>query len=70
MECKNCKHWNPVNDQHGQCVKNPPNATLVPAQGLGGQGLTVVSYWPETKPDNRCGSFETGPIFKLPEGTN
>lgn len=55
--CKNCQAWRPVNpgdNTGGHCFINPPQATLVPQQGIGGQGIAVVSFRPETRPDDGC----------------
>lgn len=55
VRCKNCDAWRPTqNNEVGHCYLNPPNAALIPQQGIGGQGLAVVSYRPETRPDDGC----------------
>jgi len=58
FECVNCLHFDKVSDKHGKCRSVPPNAALIPAQGIGGAGLSVVTYWPEVKPDDWCGSWK------------
>ena len=53
--CKNCKAWRPLEGgQGGHCFVNPPQTTLVPRQGIGGDGIAVVSFRPETRPDDGC----------------
>ena len=54
LKCKNCACWNIQRDESGQCRKNPPAAALIPTQGIGGQTLAVVSFWPETKSEDWC----------------
>jgi hypothetical protein len=57
-ECRNCKYWNNEKTiERGQCRLAPPSAVLVPVQGIGGQGMTLISYWPETGASEWCGSF-------------
>lgn len=58
--CKFCKTFNPLDETHGQCRKEPPEAALVPVQGIGGQSAAVMSYWPQVKNDDWCGAFEPG----------
>ncbi len=60
MQCKDCENWNPQRDEAGQCRAHVPSAALVPSQGIGGPGLAVVTYWPETKPDDWCGEWMEG----------
>lgn len=52
--CKTCIYWEQVSDKHGKCRVNPPRAELIPMQGIGGQGLSVVTFYPETKPEDWC----------------
>ena len=54
MHCKDCANWNPQREESGQCRAKPPMASLIPVQGIGGQGLSVISYWPETKAADWC----------------
>jgi hypothetical protein len=58
--CKDCIAWQDINEQHGKCHGKIPNATLVPTQGIGGQGMAVVTFWPETRPDDGCMEGEPG----------
>lgn len=58
--CKSCRFFKAVSDQHGQCRKEPPSATLVPVEGIGGRGLSTVSYWGEVKTDDWCGQHVPG----------
>jgi len=57
--CRECEAWSesPANPGNGQCRKHPPQAALVPQQGIGGAGLAVVSYWPETRAGDGCFEF-------------
>jgi hypothetical protein len=55
MSCATCGYWKKISDQHGKCRRDVPRAELIPMQGIGGQGLSVVTFWPETKPDDVCG---------------
>lgn len=59
MNCNTCEHWEKKEGiDAGRCLADIPNATLVPTQGqLGGQSLAVVTYWPETRPTDRCGKY-------------
>lgn len=57
MTCKSCAHWIEQTPESGRCAQKPPMATLVPQQGIGGQGLAVITYWPETRPTDHCGSY-------------
>lgn len=43
------------------CRRNPPQAALIPVQGLGGPGMSLVSYWPEVKDSDWCGQFSDAP---------
>lgn len=54
IKCKDCAFWEATNGGRGRCHYNPPNATLIPAQGLSGQGLSVVSYYPECGENDGC----------------
>lgn len=55
--CKTCRNYNPLSDDHGKCRQSPPSASLIPVHGIGGQSLSVVSYWPEVKADDWCGYY-------------
>ena len=78
-ECSNCAFWDKKPDiEAGRCLAKVPNAALIPTQGIGGQTLSVVTYWPETRPSDRCGewAYEDKPKpetlkegFKLVEAT-
>ena len=54
VTCNVCKSWDKQSEKHGKCRVESPQSALVPMQGIGGQQLSVVSYWPETKPDDWC----------------
>lgn len=61
--CKHCEHWEAKDPQAdaGRCTGKIPNSTLVMQQGLGGQAAPVViTFWPETRPTDRCGEWEQG----------
>lgn len=61
MNCETCAFWEPKeNNQGGRCACKPPVASLVPQQGVAGPTLAVVTYWPETRPDDRCGEWAEG----------
>jgi hypothetical protein len=57
LSCENCKAYF-LRDKagKGQCRLNPPQATLVMAQGFGGQPQpAVLTFYPEVAPDDGCG---------------
>ena len=58
--CKNCIFWNSISEHHGKCRINPPRAELIPVQGVAGPSLNVVTFYPETKPDDWCGAGNPG----------
>lgn len=66
QNCGNCKMWHgkgapgPSGASIGTCRVKHPSSTLVPQQGLGGQGLAVVTYWPETQATDWCGEWCEG----------
>ncbi len=66
QNCGNCKAWREkrsdgsAGGRVGTCHVEPPQAALVPQQGLGGQGLAVVSYRPETQDSDWCGKWSEG----------
>ena len=55
ITCADCPAWQNVSENHGKCRADYPRAELVPVQGVGGQGLSVVTFWPETKATDYCG---------------
>ena len=58
--CNDCFYWDKKDElqaEAGRCSGQGPSATLVPMQGIGGQGLSVVTYWPETKASDRCAKW-------------
>lgn len=57
MECKTCVSWNKGENNRGQCRSQVPRAELIPVQGIGGQGLSVVTFWPETSANDWCGDY-------------
>lgn len=75
--CAICEHWL-EHEQHGvgKCRRNVPMATLIPSQGIGGTGLAVITYWPETKAGDVCGECSPSQLLMaaarqgvdLPEG--
>lgn len=66
QNCGNCKAWREKRSdvsssgRVGACHVEPPLAALIPQQGLGGQGLAVVSYRPETQESDWCGKWAEG----------
>ena len=64
--CKSCIFWEPVSDNHGKCRVNPPRAELIPVQGVAGPSLNVVTFYPETKPDDWCGAGNPGAEQAIP----
>lgn len=60
--CNKCLFWDSVDDKTGKCRGTFPQTTLVPAQGIGGVGLQLITYWPETTSADRCGSGRDGRI--------
>lgn len=56
ITCADCPAWQNVSENHGKCRADYPRAELVPVQGVGGQGLSVVTFWPETKATDYCGN--------------
>lgn len=65
ISCESCQYWRPIKNREGfgNCYLSPPSVTLVPQEGIGGMGLAVVSYRPETIAGDVCGSF----LFKKVE---
>lgn len=58
QNCNNCFYWDKKDHvDAGRCCSNVPAVTLVPTQGVAGQGLSVITYWPETKGSDRCGKW-------------
>lgn len=55
LNCANCKYAVAHEGTRARCAINPPKAMLVPAQGLSGPTLQIVSYWPEVTPQDGCG---------------
>lgn len=45
IKCKDCAFWEARSNARGRCHYDPPSATLIPAQGLSGQGLSVESLF-------------------------
>ena len=66
QNCGNCKKWlakdevTPNGIRPGICRAAPPCATLIPQQGIGGQGLAVVSYRPESNNGDWCAEWAEG----------
>ena len=67
IKCENCRFWEQINDEGGNCKRYPPTATAFPVQlaariqvgnRLGpAQFMDVISR-PKTKPDDWCGEFD------------
>lgn len=55
--CESCEFYAAIAENAGQCRAHPPNAALVPTQGIGGPQLQVTSYWPQVQNDFFCGEF-------------
>lgn len=55
--CQDCLHGQKIEGRI-VCRRYPPQATLVPAQGLAGPTMQLVSYWPQVQPVDGCGEFE------------
>lgn len=54
--CDRCRFWQPTQDgsDNGYCLRYPPvplNNPLHPG--------SVLSWWPETAPDEWCGEFQS-----------
>lgn len=65
-KCADCIYWIKNADSTpitGKCEYAPPLASLIPVQGIGGNSLSVVSYWPETAPHNGCSHGEREKIL-------
>ena len=54
IECGVCVHFTATQPGAGKCIYNPPNATLIMSQSIGGQTPAVISYWPEVRSGDRC----------------
>ncbi len=66
VTCVNCSFWNPgekdaPNSKLGTCQRFPPTPVQnVEWEGHGGnyrQGYEIVSWWPETEPNDWCGEW-------------
>ena len=65
MRCKNCDYWSTESGERGKCEYNPPSVTLIPVQGIGGQNLSAVTFWPETSPINGCSKGTNKTVNRL-----
>ena len=73
-KCVDCDFYSPLSSDastpmtppQGQCRKNPPTGVLVPRQTLSGQGVSVVTFFPEVAADTWCGEYKP----KTPESLN
>lgn len=62
--CSICEYWLEIEGSGmGKCRLRPPQAALVPTQGVAGQSLVVVSYWPETKAGEMCSECVPSPLL-------
>jgi hypothetical protein len=56
--CELCEHWEPAenpNIETGQCTHELPNVVMLP---IGPGQMSAVTYFPQTKPLERCGKWE------------
>jgi hypothetical protein len=67
MNCSDCDKWVELSDQHGRCRALPPRCEVIPVQGIGGQGMSVVTFWPETKPIDWCASHTVTTKLRFPD---
>jgi hypothetical protein len=51
--CENCRHWLNAGPHEKVCRRFPPNAKLIPGQGM--QGPQTVSFFPPMAADGYCG---------------
>ena len=70
-QCDACDFYSPLAGDvnmppQGQCRKKPPTGVLVPRQTLSGQGVAVVTFFPEVAADTWCGEYKA----KTPESLN
>lgn len=58
--CETCTHSTLI-ETHRVCRRYPPQSTLVPAQGLAGPTVQLVSYWPQVQNVDVCGEHDSAP---------
>ena len=63
ITCETCMYYIGDDLVKGKCHANPPLATLVPSQGIGGQGLALITYSPEVSRDRAaCAMYKSRTI--------
>lgn len=60
MHCENCKHWQRLHGEQGECRHNPPIGILMTVQNkLSNEAIqTPGGYWPPVRGDSWCGQHE------------
>lgn len=67
QNCKNCHHWEEQQNERGRCTGDSPKATVIQGQDMTGRAaLNVITYWPETSANERCGVWKVKQSSLLP----
>lgn len=59
QRCETCRHFDPPEGaiETGCCVAQFPNVIM--ALGVGPGGAAALTYFPQMKPEQRCGKWES-----------
>jgi len=62
--CSACEHWEDKQlsadaERMGRCTGNIPAAAVIQGRDFAGQpAINVITYWPETHGNDRCGGWK------------
>lgn len=68
QNCGNCK-YKLEDGGRVACARNPPQGTLVPAQGIAGPTVQLVSFRPDVRLTDWCGEWrprESDDVERMP----
>ena len=59
-DCKKCRFFQEINNDVGECRKDPPKIYIVPTRTVAGEGMAAQPMFPQVAPGCWCGGFDVG----------